>query len=476
MKKVKYTGHPFVDVGIAVMESYLEKYCDDFTAQDFSRAAKWLINTYERRDIKGYLMFSHFPNSGWCNPNPKVKEKTKLKYIASVLESYKTLPLKPKRSCAFCNNEAQILADRRHIPLLTGTMVLVSAPNGVVGLPVCGYCLMAIQFYPLGTLKVKNRPLFWWTTSREMTFELVNDTFQEVRKALSITQEEIVNFQWPYTRLLSQAKDILERYNQNKQNNFLPDCIGYHITNNGKNPDYDQYFIPRELLEFWREIRIAPKAVREAHNWIEKSSWELPENKKKGGKQSVKSAKLLQSNGTKLLKNKYYEALGAAFQERDWNMAIRLRIVWFFLHPKEEHYDKNNFQLCELFFRKVGGMEKQRLDIIKKIADNIVDNLILNNNESKWVNDLFRNKMSSSDFMKYLVKAQRKLADLNHPIALADILTMFDIESDDETGLKDVYLIRHLFLIRMFERMGKKNKELLKSIPEELEDNHEEVG
>ncbi|MGI6093662.1 MAG: hypothetical protein ACOYD5_11950 [Negativicutes bacterium] len=469
---LQYTGHPFVDVGIAVLESYLKKCCTEFTEQDLSKAAEWLKDVYKRKDFKGYLTI-HFPNSGWCNAN--IKEDTKAEYIKKVLKSYGDPPLSSKRSCAFCNNPAQFLADRQHIPLLTGTTVLVTAPNGVAGLPVCGYCLMAIQFYPLGTIKVNGRPLFWWTTDTDMTFELINNTVQEVRKSLATSQEKVVNFKWPFTRLLSQAREILDVYDakslQAKKETPLPDCIGYHVTNYGSEPDYDQYLIPRELLQFWRHVRVAAKDVREAHHYVETSSWIIPKPKKKGAKSQGTSG--VDSEGIGFLRNSYYEALGKAFQERNWQTIIGRRIIGFFLHTKEENYHWNNYQLCELFLGKVGGMEKQRLDIVKKIADDIVDHLILGNNEPKWLDNLYNREIKPNEFMRYLVKVQRKLAVLGQPINLDDILTMFDISSSDDPGLKDAYLIRQLFLIRMFERIGARNRDLLKSINDEKNENEE---
>ncbi|MCL6560741.1 MAG: hypothetical protein K6U74_18495, partial [Firmicutes bacterium] len=323
-EKVKYTGHPFVDVGVAVLENYLERPCEEFQEEDLVFAAKWLRKQYERKDFKGYLTV-HFPNSGWCNPT--IKGEKKEAYIQKVLFSYRSEPLMPHRACSFCGRPGQFLADRQHIPLLTGTTVLVTAPGGVAGLPVCGYCLFAVQFYPLGTIKVNGRPLFWWTPEPDLTFELVGDTCWKVRRMLAASSEKVINFSWPRTRLLHSAREVLERYDPDKP---LSDCIGYHVTNYGSGPDYDQYTIPRELLEFWMEVRMAPEDVRKAHQWIEQSAWEIPRERKAGGKKKKDRENIeneekgnVDNGGRETLRNDYYEALGEAFGSPDWRDGVR---------------------------------------------------------------------------------------------------------------------------------------------------------
>ena len=468
---LKYTGHPFVDVGVAVLENYLKKPCEDFALDDLNAAAKWLRQLYERKDLKGYLTV-HFPNSGWCNAT--IKDEKKELYIQTMLSSYGAQPLNPSRACPFCGRPAQFLADRQHIPLLTGTTILVAAPGGVPGLPVCGYCLFAIQFYPLGTIKVAGRPLFWWAPEAEMIFALVGDTFGKVRKLLLVSSDDkMANFSWPRTRLLESAKEVLDRYDPQKP---LSDCIGYHVTNYGSDPNFDQYFIPRELLEFWMEVRIAREEVRHAHRHIEQSAWEIPREKKGKSKNKRDYAKGGSPQGESggdgfadrsSLRNYYYEALGEAFERPDWRDGIRSVVPRFFFQRAKEHLSTNSFELCEMFLRKVGGMEKQRLEIIKEIADRITNDLVLGNNEKRWLSELYNKEMEPQEFLRYLVRVQKRLAELGRSFSLDQVLLMFDIASTEETGLKDLKdarLIRSLFLIRMLEIIGKQKQEMLADI------------
>ncbi|EAX48297.1 hypothetical protein TcarDRAFT_2247 [Thermosinus carboxydivorans Nor1] len=464
---LRYTGHPFVDVGIAVMESLLRpKECHAFTRKDLKFAADWLIRIYERKDLRGYLTV-HFPNSGWCNPT--IKEAKKEEYIKKVLFSYDAPPLEPERSCAFCSNKAQLLADRQHIPLLTGATVLVTAPGGVAGLPVCGYCLMAVQFYPLGTKKVDGRPLFWWTVEPELTFALVSNTFGEFRQSLAVTEDKVINFKWPYTRLMEDARRVLEEYDLMGEDKPLADCIGYHVTNYGSEPDFEQYHIPKELLEFWRDLKFAPEAVRLVHSQIEKKSWEAEKEKGGGKKQKAKQGN---QSGEHIVsrRNFYYEALGRAFKERDWKKEVRNIVTRFYLNTEQENLHLNNFQLCEMFLQRVGGMEKQRLDIIRDISDRIIEVLVLGNNDVRWLNDLYNREMLPQEFLRYLVRVQKELSRFGKPISYDSILLMFDMASEDDANIKDAYLIRSLMLIRMFERVVKEKQDLLEKMSDSESD------
>lgn len=448
---VQYTGHYFIDSGIAVMEHYLRKECTSFRQEDLDKAAEWLTGLYQRKDIKGYLTI-HFPNSGWCNANPKISWEKKAEYEKKLLKSYLLEPIGDKH-CVYCHRPAQFLADRQHIPLLTGMTTIIMSPGGIPGLPVCGHCLMAVQFYPLATLKCQGKPLFWWTPEPELLRELTGEYFRELMKMLTGGSEKLVNISWPKTRLLETAQKVLKTYGADKP---LADCIGLHITNYGAGPDYHQYRIPKELLEFFSEINIKEEELRKAHNYIVEKQWEKA--KKTSNKLSSPEVNSL------AIKNFYFEVLLEAFEDVDWSRNIRKVLSKFYLHTKPEEFHYNSFKLSRFFLEKVGGMEKQRLEVIKRIADQIANYLILGNNEKKWLDDLYYREYKPSRFTGYLIKAQKSLAQKGQVFTLDDVLIMLDISSIDDTGVRDYWLVRDLFLIRLLEIVGKNRRDMLEEL------------
>ncbi|MBM7865383.1 hypothetical protein GTO89_01185 [Heliobacterium gestii] len=456
---VQYTGHPFVDVGVAVMEIHLEKPCEEFTKQDLKEAADWLLRNYKRADLKGYLTV-HFPNSGWCNAT--IKGEKQAAYVQKVLHSYSADPIEPQRKCAFCDRSAQFLADRQHVPLLTGATVIVTAPGGVTGLPVCGYCLMAVQFYPLATIKVEGKPLFWWTPEPDFTHALVENLYEEVQKNLAGSVEKFESLRWPCTRLLRSAEKVLETYPKEKP---LADCIGYHVTNYGSGPDYDQYYIPKELLTFWQEVKIASQPVREAHQWVVNTSWDSGKKKRAGNKREAES--ISQEIDKDKSGNRYYEALGQAFKSPDWHYKIPDIVSRFFFQRDPQHFHRNNYELCKRFLRKVGGMDQKRLDAIQEVADCIITHLVLGNNEMNWLKNLYRKNPGNKEFVRYLVKVQKKLSELGHAFSYQKVLDMLDIPSAEEYWHNNMWLVRDLMLIRMLEQVALQKKEMLSALEED---------
>lgn len=447
---MKYTGHYLVDVGLAVMEIWLGKKHEDFNQEDLAKAANWLTQQYQRKDLKGYLTI-HFPNSGWCNAT--ISEEKKQNYIEKVLCSYKALPIHDDRQCVFCRKPAQLLADRQHIPLLTGMTTIITSPGGVPGLPICGYCLMAIQFYPLATLKCQGKPLFWWTPEPELLRELTLEYYQELSRMIAGGSEKLENLSWPRTRLLEAALNVLDKYSYDRP---LADCIGIHLTNYGAGPDYHEYRIPKELFEFFVELQFASQEVQEAHRSIIQKAWEKD---KKASK--INTTKEIQRQ---YKRNDYYEALVETFEDRNWQDNIRRIIDRFFVDVKPDQYSINNYELTAFFLEKVGGMEKQRLEIIRRIADQIALDLVIGNNEKKWINNIYFREYKPSRFTGYLIKAQKSLAEKGKVFTMDDVLIMLDIYSEYDTGAKDFWLVRDLFLIRLLEVVGKQKRELLDEI------------
>lgn len=109
-------------------------------------------------------------------------------------------------------------------------------------------------------------------------------------------------------------------------------------------------------------------------------------------------------------------------------------------------------------------MDKQRLETIKRIADQVTNTLIIGNNETKWLNSLFNHEHKFHEFMRYLIRVQKRLAEKGQVLSLDDILIMLDLSNEEDTVSKDFSLVRDLFLIRMLELVGKNRKDMLNEL------------
>ncbi len=457
---IRYTGNPYVDAGTAVLELRLQKPCSDFTDGDLASQAEWIKQEYRKKIWRSYLTI-HFTNCAWVQH--KISPEKEQAYIAKVLESYKSSPLDPRRSCAFCGDPANTVADRSHIPLLTGETVMVAGAGGEPGLPTCGYCLFAIHFYPLATLKVAGRPLFWWAFNPEWIRRLTDRFRRDVDKVLAASTEQFANVDWPSTRLLHAAREVvdgLENVPAGRRPS-LGDIIGIHATNLGTQPNYEEIRIPSGLLEFWSEAGTFGPLYRQ----VEADAWETRERKVRKLRKQQSKAKKAEPPPELVRRNRLFEALGNAFVSSDYRDEAKQIAVRYFLRRSGRYATSGTTALAEFFLEKVAGMEKQRLEAIRQIADLIAEELILGKSGNvRSVEPLFRRRMKLGEFLRWLSQIQRRLSDLGRPLSWDSVLLALDLAGDEDRTAKDFWLVEELVLIRLLERAAK--SDVLAELPE----------
>ncbi len=464
---IRYTGNPYVDAGVAVLELRLQKSSTEFTLEDLASQAKEIRREYTKSLWKSYLMV-HLPNCAWTQKD--LSSEKNQAYLSRVLESYKPEFPELDRKCAFCGRPAKIFADRRYVPLLTGETVMSSSSGGVPGLPICGWCVYAVHFYPFATLKVEGRPLFWWSSDSLWTLRLTQIFVEKLNQVLGMASEELPKLRWPKTQLLQAAREAITKL-ENKKSSPVPslsDITGIHATNYGTDPNFEELHIPRGLLEFWQEAGSFP-----VYQEIENHAWEVPSVKVK----SKKPKKTEEAEGNSLEKaqipfefirrNYLYEHLGEAFRSDNFQEKAKLVATQFFLHRDGKRVKPGTLQVTELFLEKVAGMERERLEAIREIADHIADHLIIGAGERRAAGQLIRRKLRLGEFLQFLSYVQRKLSEVRKPISWDKVLTALNLQSDDDRTASDYWLVQELMLIRLYERLA--NSPALAELPDPKE-------
>jgi CRISPR-associated protein Cst1 len=457
---IRYTGNPYVDAGVAVLELRLHKACDQFTPSDLEAQAEQIKTEYRRKIWKSYLTV-HFMNCAWVQH--KISPEKERAYIAKVLESYKSNAIDPPRACAFCGSPANTIVDRSHVPLLTGETVMVAGADGRPGLPTCGFCVFAIHFYPLATLKVAGRPLFWWASEPEWMRRLTNRFRSDIEKVLAASTEQFANVDWPSTRLMHAARDVVDEMGKVPRDRRPPlrDIVGVHATNLGAGPDYGELRIPSGLLEFWSEAGTFGSIYAQ----VESDAWETREKKPRKYKNENANAKKKAEPPTELVRrNLFFEALGKAFISSDYRDEAKQVAVKFFLRSSGKHVAPNTTALAEFFLEKVARMERQRLEAIRQISDLIAEQLILGSGNSRAVEPIFRRRMKLGEFIRWLSQIQRSLSDIGHPLPWDNVLLALDLASDEDRTARDYWLVQELVLIRLLERAA--TSPVLATLPE----------
>ncbi len=465
---VRYTGNPYVDAGVAVLELRLQKSSVEFTLEDLASQAKEIKREYTKSIWKSYLMV-HLPNCAWTQKDLS-SEKNRA-YLGRVLESYKPEFPELGRKCAFCGRPAKIFADRRYVPLLTGETIMSSGSGGVPGLAVCGWCVYAVHFYPFATLKVEGRPLFWWSSDSLWTLRLTQIFNEKLNRVLGMASEELPKLRWPKTQLLQAAREAMTKL-ENKQFSPAPpisDITGIHATNYGTDPNFEELHIPRGLLEFWQEAGLFP-----AYQEIENRAWETPlvktkprKNKKTKDTEAITEDKdpgKTQIPFEFIRRNYLYESLGEAFRSEDFQQKAKLVAAQFFLRRHRKRVTPGTLEVTEIFLQKVAGMERERLEAIREIADHIADHLIIGAGERRAASQLIRRKLRLGEFLQFLSYVQRKLSDAHKPLSWEKVLIALNLQSDDDRTASDYWLVQELVLIRLYERLA--NSPALAELPE----------
>lgn len=448
LSKIKYMGHPFVDVGVAVMEIWLDKKCEDFTEDDLTKVKDLLVKQYDNPVIKGYLS-TIFPNSFWANFN--IKQETKELRQSELLEANKKI----NRKCVFCDREANYLANRAYFPLIAGESSFNYSNFGLTDLPLCKSCILSVQFLPLGSIKIEGRILIFWSTNNEWTYKLTKKLFDEFQQILLATKDKIEGYKRPKTQLI----DILDKtLEEAKKNTILNDIVVYHFTNYGTSPDINLYNLPVKLTRFLMKIKNSDYA--EVHNLIKNYYWNIP--KKKGKEQETEI-------DYKNIQNKYWEALCDVFQSDNIKEESYKIVKRFYLIKDKDKVTLNCFGLAEIFLKEVSGMRKERLEVIKKFGDIIAD---IGQRDTKWINNLYLRELRPSEFLGYLTKLSKSLKDSNLTVKLDDVLILLDISNEEDSTInyQESSLIQALILIRVFERISQ-NKEILEQIKDKEGEN-----
>lgn len=441
---VTYVGDPFVDTGVAVLEHKLEKPCEAFSEEDLLGQGAELIQLYSQKSWRGILTF-HFPNSGWTNPTmgaDKVAE-----FHKKVLEGFQR-KTDTGRPCEYCRRPANVIVDGSTVPLLASANSMDCGAGGRTGFAVCGYCLFAIQFYPLATLKVEGKALFWWSHDREWTFLLAGIAIREVRRFLAASPDGSIKPRFPWSRLLTVAREAFEEWKSQTDPIPLRDIVGCHTTNYRTGPEFAELRIPRQLLQFWYD---ASSGFGTAYASVVSAAWESRSDKSAKGKIPKKDSENEWSR-----RNGLYESLGTAFREEDFRHRAVAVAKKYFIRIDKSALQPGSFDLACLFLERLADMRKNRVEAIREIGDRIA--------ASPQRAKLLERLLPSRNFVDALVFAQNRMQKAGEPpLPFDTILAALDLVSEEDSLPKDFWLVRNLIILRVLEQV---DSDTVRDLPE----------
>lgn len=479
MQTLKYTGHPFVDVGVAAITAYAEKTAPaEVTGEDLEKIADFIERNYVRPPLRGHLTMA-FTSNAWFiqdayNPEKpglaaeerQARQKTRKEWADRHLRQWQAEVTSEAEQCVFTGDPAVAIAlsgklpeghaGRAQVPLLQGDDSINFFAYGFSGLPVSALGLLALQFFPLGCAKCGVGLLAVHSDNHRLAYKLtsrfLHQNISAIIQAQAAGVERLPSAQRSLKTLLIEELLAAERERGYTQGDQEPASLTAYNFNNGKSVELQLYHLPLEIVQF---IRVAQTATYQAAwNQLVQRAWQLARLKK--GKQAQDTAEGAQEPRRNFLYEDLFELpQGAARFLRTYFLRIPQR-TFAEDDPRREYsarkdLDLISWLLVELFLEKVVRMDKQRIEDIRTLGDKLA--LYVRRQGGKRFFHTFYGENNPANFRWRLIKANMEhIKDGQAP--LFDMDTYIEVfEEGYEVMRPDWRLARDLVLMRMIDQL-----------------------
>jgi CRISPR-associated protein Cst1 len=310
MRQITWTGHPFVDAGLAAIAAIVGvQRLEDLTAADLGKAAEELERILLSDQALGIgvgksfakgALSQLFPNSELVNPSnwkgqtPEEKaENVRQKFKQSLQQDLKRakncLTHSGDVTCSVCGRQvpetATTFVRKDKMPLLAG--IVNFYPAFAYGVQVCGLCAFAVRFLPMSVMLtgVFNRLWFLHTQALDVAAETSKRyCWLEFDKA--IAANELLEFynRWQTAgdagTVLYVLCELLGELGDQLREAYLHPLptTAYLFSNDNQKPYVQPLPIPNELLiflarlqlrsrhsfqRFWQELLLLPESLSE---------------------------------------------------------------------------------------------------------------------------------------------------------------------------------------------------------------------
>jgi CRISPR-associated protein Cst1 len=308
MRRVCWTGHPFVDAGLAAIAAVVGvKRLEDLKAEHLEKAVKELEHILlsdqalgigvEKSFAKGTLS-QLFPNSELVNPSnwkgetPDAKVgNVRQKFREALKGDFERAKVSFAHSgdaiCSVCGRQvpesATTFVRKDKMPLLAG--IVNFYPAFAYGVRVCGLCAFAVRFLPMSVMRtgVSNRLWFLHTQALDIAVE-ISKRYCWTKFNEAIAANEALEFysQWQTAgdagTVLYVLCEILEGLGEQLREAYLHPLptTAYLFSNDNQKPSIQPLPIPNELLiflaglqlrsrhafrRFWQELLFVPEGL-----------------------------------------------------------------------------------------------------------------------------------------------------------------------------------------------------------------------
>ncbi len=219
---IRYIGHPFIDVGVAVLTAHAGKTRpEDVTEDDIEAFIAEALDIYITPAMSGFLTYSVFANSPFTNNNELSKREldeqrraTLNRYIhlwrLEQGESVKlgkfeesTPPADKGELCIFSSDPAIIRASQQLIPMIPGGNTYNFFPEANSLLPISGWCLLALLAMPMAMLASKGKAFVTHSYDYRLLIKLTEEIMAKNKLTFQMQSlEKLPNYKNAKTHLI----------------------------------------------------------------------------------------------------------------------------------------------------------------------------------------------------------------------------------------------------------------------------------
>lgn len=470
---LQFTNHPLVDIGVAVISDYFDaEQPEQITNEQLKNFAEYLEKAYSRPYFRSFL-FVLFPNSAFINAN--MKEENRKKEIERVLYGFLDKESLKPFQCVFCGQPAHFRAYRQHIPLLTGEGLINFFPSNRIGLETCPYCLLAIQAFPIGSLKVSGQAFFVHSDDQSLVVELVHNFRRKNEDNLLLEDaKQVADAKHPKTLFIN---ELINVDNFIMKSDFMGSVTVYHLTNYGTNADIAMYHLPMDVISFIRSLRGA--SYIKTWNQMVWDGWITFKKRDEFEKDQISPY-----THKNLLYEDFFDLPDKVndFIRRHLLGGIERRFLE--LSQNQEIWNELNYwAVAELILIGVAQVNSERVEKTKQFADKLVAYLLSSNDKNFFRQLFYHGGRRNYDYDQlrnlFLKTNMRVIKESNFhqlPVTFDDFVEVFEEWEDTYHGTWR--LGRDLVLLRVMERLyqeGWFTKEFINEIKISLPEDSDET-
>lgn len=484
---LRYTGHPFVDVGIAAITAHARKRKPEaLTSADLAQAAEYIERNYIVPPLRGHLTMA-FTSNAWfvqdafnpdkpdLSPEKRAERRAvRARWAAHHLRQWEQSDETSGEICVFTGLPAaprelsgKLAAGRigrNQMPLLQGDDAINFFTGGDSGLPIAPHALLALQFMPMGCAKCGVGLLAVHADSGELTFEFARAFLEQNVKAVAQAQaageDKLPGASRSLkTLLIEELTRIEERRLREERRAERAASITAYNFNNGKSPQLVIYHLPIQISRFLRTALTA--TYKDAWQQIVQRGWQRVQTKvgKKGASTDAAPPRYnyLYEDLFALHKGSFLVPQEAQRFVRTYFLRVPTR-VRFDDDPRNGYSssrerDLVSWPLVELFLKEVMNMDEDRIERIRVLGDKLAD--YTRAQGGKRFFRQFFTEQKTSNFLNLLNKTN--IAYVKYTKGrdvLFDLDDYIDVFMDGvELMRPDWWLARDLVLIRMVEQL-----------------------